>query len=52
MGGRQAGCIGLLSLLASGCNVLAVVAYDDFVKALAEELKFLSFFKNDSASFG
>lgn len=43
MGGRQAGCVGLLSLLASGCNVLAVVAYDDFVKMLAEQLKIPTF---------
>lgn len=33
----------MLSLLASGCDVLAVVAYDDFVKMLAEQLKIPTF---------
>lgn len=38
MGGKQAGCIGLLSVLAADCEVLSVVAYDDDVKMVAEEL--------------
>lgn len=38
MGGKQAGCIGLLTMYASGCNVLGVVAYDELVKMLAEQL--------------
>jgi methionyl-tRNA formyltransferase len=38
MGGRQAGCIGLLTLRAAGWDVAAVVAYDDDVRALAGSL--------------
>ena len=43
MGGKQAGCIGLLTICASGCRVQGVVAYDDLVKTLAAELDLLVF---------
>jgi len=39
MGGQQAGCVGLLSLLAVDCDVVSAVAYDINVKMLAKELK-------------
>ena len=38
MGGKQAGCIGLLSLYAAKCHVIGVVAYDEFVEALSKKL--------------
>ena len=38
MGGKQAGCIGLLSLYAAGFTPTAVVAYDELVKQLSETL--------------
>lgn len=38
MGGKQAGCIGLLTLLASGHTVKGVIAYDEMLKTLAAEL--------------
>lgn len=38
LGGRQAGCIGLLALLAAGWRVAAAVAYDDDVRGLATAL--------------
>ncbi len=38
LGGKQAGCVGLLMAMAANCNVVAVVAYDDMVKGLAEKL--------------
>ncbi len=43
MGGQQAGCIGLLSLLAVDCDIISTVAYDNNVKMLAEELKIPTF---------
>ena len=39
MGGKQAGCVGLLSLYAIDCKVISIVAYDYSVKKLAEVLK-------------
>ena len=38
LGGRQAGCIGLLALLAAGWQVTAAVAYDDDLRRLAAAL--------------
>jgi len=38
MGGKQAGCIGLLSILATNCEVISVVAYDDNVEMAAKVL--------------
>ena len=38
MGGRQAGCIGLLTLYAAGFVPTAVVAYDKLVERLANDL--------------
>jgi len=38
MGGKQAGCVGLLSLYAIDCKVISIVAYDYSVKKLAEIL--------------
>ncbi|MCK5629671.1 MAG: hypothetical protein KAI26_03570 [Nanoarchaeota archaeon] len=43
MGGQQAGCIGLLSLLAIDCDIISTVAYDNNVKMLSEELKIPTF---------
>jgi len=43
MGGKQAGCIGLLSLYSVGCSLLAVVAYDEHVNALAKRLNLPTF---------
>ncbi len=45
MAGKQAGCVGLLSLYAAKCEILCVVAYDEFVKQLAKT-KFANFFFN------
>jgi len=39
MGGQQAGCIGLLSLIAGDCEIVSTVAYDNNVEMLTEELK-------------
>lgn len=41
MGWKQAGCIGLLSLCATKCDIISVVAYDEMVKIIAEKLNFL-----------
>lgn len=38
LGGKQAGCTGLLALYGAGCDVLGVVAYDPQVRNLAETL--------------
>ena len=38
LGGKQAGCIGLLIVLATGCLIRGVVAYDSDVETLAAEL--------------
>ena len=38
LGGKQAGCTGLLTLYGAGCDVLGVVAYDPQVKKLASTL--------------
>ena len=38
LGGRQAGCIGLLTVCAASCEVLGVVAYDDRLRMLAEAM--------------
>jgi methionyl-tRNA formyltransferase len=38
MGGRQAGCVGLLTALAFGCEIDALVAYDDQVMMVADLL--------------
>lgn len=37
LGGKQAGMIGLLSLLSINCNVIGVVSYDDIVEMIAEK---------------
>ena len=38
MGGKQAGCIGLVTLLAAKCEIVSAVAYDEKTKAVCEEL--------------
>lgn len=38
LGGRQAGCVGLLTVIAAGCRVQGVVAYDSTVETLATRL--------------
>ena len=38
MAGRQAGCIGLLAVMAAGHEVMHLVAYDDVVRELAKRL--------------
>jgi len=43
IGGKQAGCIGLLALIAKNCNIRCVVAYDDSVKEIAEKLKIMTY---------
>lgn len=43
LGGKQAGCVGLLSLYGAGCHVLGVVAYDTYVTKLAAALGLPSF---------
>ena len=37
IGARQAGCMGLLTLIADGYNIIGVVPYDESVKRIAEE---------------
>lgn len=39
MGGRQAGLIGLLTLLSAGHEVIALVPYDSIVSAVADKLQ-------------
>lgn len=39
MGGKQAGCIGLLTMLAKGNSVKGAVMYDEMTSKLATELK-------------
>lgn len=43
MGGKQAGCIGLLTLFAAKCEITGVVAYDGMIKAIAEKLNLPTF---------
>ena len=43
MGGKQAGCIGLLSVIAADCEVMAVVAYDDIMREIADKLNISTF---------
>jgi methionyl-tRNA formyltransferase len=38
LGGKQAGCIGLLTVAAAGCSIKAVVAYDSMVESIAAGL--------------
>jgi len=38
LGAKQAGCIGLLTLIAAGCKIVGTIAYDSFLKELATEL--------------
>jgi UDP-2,4-diacetamido-2,4,6-trideoxy-beta-L-altropyranose hydrolase len=38
LGGRQAGCVGLLTVIAAGCRIQGVVAYDSTVDTLATRL--------------
>ena len=38
LGGRQAGCVGLLAAMSAGCQVIGVVAYDELVRRLASVL--------------
>lgn len=45
MGGKQAGCIGLLVLYAARCSVIGVVGYDKLVEMLAKKLN-LPFFSS------
>ncbi len=51
LGSRQAGCMGLLTVLGVGLRVIGVVAYDDSLKRLAQELKLpiLSSIRQDGA---
>ena len=39
MGGKQAGCIGLLAARSAGCHVLGVVAYSDELTLVAHSLR-------------
>lgn len=43
LGGKQAGCIGLLTLAAAGCEIMGAVAYDSNVQKLAAELNIPTF---------
>jgi methionyl-tRNA formyltransferase len=43
MAGKQAGCIGLLSLYAANCDIIGVVAYDELVNQLAKKLNLPTF---------
>lgn len=52
MGGKQAGCLGLLTVLALNNRVLCIIAYDEILGNLADELKILRFKKiRDVPSF-
>ena len=42
VGGRQAGCVGLLTVAAARCRILGVVAYDEEVTRIAEGLRLAS----------
>jgi methionyl-tRNA formyltransferase len=39
LGGKQAGCVGLLAAIAAGCNVRGVIGYDEHVRELASGLE-------------
>lgn len=39
LGGKQAGCIGLLTLFGADCEVLGVVGYDEHVRRLTQVLQ-------------
>ncbi len=39
LGAKQAGCIGLLTLMANGHEILGVVAYDDMMELLCNQYK-------------
>lgn len=39
LGGKQAGCVGLLTLLAVGCKISGIVAYDSTIEQLAIMLR-------------
>ena len=43
MGGKQAGVVGLLTVLAKKVNVLAIVTYDDSLSMISEEFKIPKF---------
>jgi methionyl-tRNA formyltransferase len=45
IGGKQAGCIGILSTIAANCEIIAVVAYDKTMETLAKKLN-LKIFKS------
>lgn len=42
-GGKQAGCVGLLTVIAAGCRIQGVVFYDSIVKNLATSLGLRTF---------
>ena len=43
LGGKQAGCVGLLTLLAVGSKISGIVAYDSTIEQLARVLNLLRF---------
>ena len=43
LGGKQAGCVGLLTLYAANCRIASVVAYDELVHQLARTLHLVTF---------
>jgi methionyl-tRNA formyltransferase len=43
LGGKQAGCVGLLASIAAGCDVRGVVGYDELVRELASALELRQF---------
>lgn len=51
MAGKQAGCIGMLSVLSMGCKIIGVVAYDDMTRTLANKLdiRVLTSIKSDES---
>ena len=51
MGGKQAGCIGLLTLYAAGCSPVAVAAFDESVRQLPETLRWPLFSSIHEAGF-
>lgn len=38
LGGKQAGCVGLLTLYSAGCQILGAVAYDPYIRNLVKTL--------------
>lgn len=51
MGGKQAGCIGLLTLLAKKCNIIGAVGYDSIMNSMIDNFEIQRFNSIKSKDF-